>query len=174
METGIRASGSSPAMTRRSTNSLRYFLRRGFQPGRVRRLLIERGSEPLHMNLMALPVALFGSYRTKVDFDLANRRQYAWPLLFAADEAKRLRINTVGAIEFGVAAGAGLLNMCALAERTTKATGVEFRIHGFDTGAGMPPPLDYRDQPDRFQRGDFPPGHPEALRRALPSFAELI
>jgi hypothetical protein len=140
----------------------------------MRRLLVERGSEPLHLNLMALPVALFGSYRTKVDFDLANRRQYAWPMIFAADQAKNLGIKTISVIEFGVAAGAGLLNMCALAERTTKATGVAFRVYGFDSGVGMPAATDYRDQPDRFQRGDFPMGHPDILRRALPSFAELI
>jgi hypothetical protein len=155
-------------------NRLHYLVKRLRQPGRMRRLLLERGSEPLHMNLIALPVAFFGSYRTKVDFDLASRRQYAWPLLFAADQAKRLGINTVSVSEFGVAAGGGLLNMCELAERTTKATGIGFRVYGFDTGTGMPPPIDYRDQPDRFQRGDFPMGDPEELRRALPSFAELI
>jgi hypothetical protein len=123
---------------------------------------------------MALAVALFGNYRAKVDFDLANRRQYAWPLLFAADEAKRLGFDTVSVIEFGVAAGAGLLNMCILAERTTKATGINFHVYGLDTGDGMPPPIDYRDQPDRFQQGDFPMGDADALRHALPQFAQLL
>jgi hypothetical protein len=123
---------------------------------------------------MALPVALFGGHRAKVDFDLAQRRQYAWPMLFAADQAKNLGIKAVSVVEFGVAAGAGLLNMCALAERTAKATGVTFRVYGFDSGAGMPQAIDYRDQPDRYQRGDFPMGDPDVLRGALPSFAELI
>jgi hypothetical protein len=157
-----------------STNSLRYLIKRALRPGRLHQILIERGSEPLHLNLMALPVALFGGYRVKFDFDLAHRRQYAWPTLFAADQARNLGIKAVSVVEFGVAAGAGLLNMCALEERTTKATGVAFRVYGFDSGVGMPSAIDYRDQPDRYQRGDFPMGDPDVLRGALPSFAEPV
>jgi hypothetical protein len=34
-------------------------------------------------------------------------------------------------------------------------TGVEVVIYGFDTGTGMPPPVDYRDMPYLWQAGDF-------------------
>jgi hypothetical protein len=57
---------------------------------------------------------------------------------------------------------------------TTKATGIEFRIVGFDAGSGMPPAIDYRDLPGHFQQGDFPMIDFEGLRRNLPANAELI
>jgi hypothetical protein len=150
-----------------------YTLRRLFRPGQLRKVLVERGTEPIHLNLLSLIVAACGSYRAKVDFDLVVRQQYAFPILYAADAAKRYGYKTVTIIEFGVAGGAGLLNMCRIAERTRAATGIEFRIYGFDTGKGMPAPLDYRDLPESFQAGDFPMDV-EALKRALPDFAELI
>jgi hypothetical protein len=73
----------------------------------------------------------------------------------------------------GVATGAGLLNMCRIAERTKAATGVDIRVVGFDTGKGMPAALDYRDLPELYQAGDFPMDMPK-LRRALPPFARLV
>jgi len=63
--------------------------------------------------------------------------------------------------------------MCQIAERTRKATGIQFRVFGFDTGKGMPPALDYRDLPESFQAGDFPMDA-ASLTRALPDFAKLV
>ncbi len=151
----------------------RYVWRRLFHPGKLRKVFVERLTEPLHLNLISLFVALFGSYRLKVAFDLVVRQQYAFPILYAAELAKRQGLSRVTLIEFGVANGAGLLNMCRIAERTGKAVGIDFRVVGFDTGAGMPPAVDYRDLPDVFQQGDFPMDV-ERLRRSLPDFAELI
>lgn len=151
----------------------RYVWRRLFQPGKFRKVFVERLTEPVHLNILSLFVALFGSYRLKVLFDLVVRQQYAFPILWAADAAKKQGLSQVTLIEFGVANGAGLLNMCKIAERTTKATGIDFRIVGFDTGAGMPPAIDYRDLPDVFQQGDFPMDV-EKLRKALPENAELV
>ena len=150
-----------------------YVLKRAFSDGKYRKIFIERLTEPFHLNLMALGVAIFGRYRTKVDFDLMVRQQYAFPLLFAADEAKRSGVTRITVLEFGVAAGAGLLNLCELAARTTAATGVAIDVVGFDTGQGMPPAIDYRDMPEYFQEGDFPMDF-EALRRALPAHGRLV
>ena len=150
-----------------------YALRRLTRPGQLRKVLVERGTEPVHLNLLSLLVAAFGSYRAKVDFDLIVRQQYAFPILYAADAAKKYGYKAVTLLEFGVAGGAGLLNMCRIAERTRAATGIEFRVVGFDTGKGMPSPIDYRDIPESFQAGDFPMDE-ERLRHALPDFAELI
>lgn len=152
---------------------MNYVLRRLLSPKQLRKVFVERGTEPLHLSILALFVALFGSYRAKVDFDLIVRQQNAFPILYAADSAKKYGLKIVTIIEFGVAAGAGLLNMCRIAERTTKATGIEFRVLGFDTGKGMPPPVDYRDLPESFQEGDFPMDF-ELLSRALPPFAKLV
>jgi len=151
----------------------RYVWHRLLAPGKLRKVFVERLTEPVHLNLASLFVAIFGSYRSKVDFDLVVRQQYAFPILYVADAAKRLRIPRVTLVEFGVANGAGLLNMCRIAERTREAVGIDFRVVGFDTGAGMPPAVDYRDLPDVFQEGDFPMDI-ERLRRTLPDFAELV
>jgi hypothetical protein len=134
----------------------------------------ERLTEPLHLNLAAVLVALFGSFRARVEFDLVVRPQYAFPLLYAADQARALGVEEITAIEFGVANGAGLLNMCRIAQSVTQTTGVRFRIYGFDMGSGMPPAVDYRDHPEDFQHGDFPMSDRRALLDALPPFAELV
>jgi hypothetical protein len=152
---------------------LRYLFRRILHPGKLQKIFVERLTEPLHLNFLSLFVAIFGGFRTKVAFDLIVRQQYAFPILFAADLAKRSGIRTVTLLEFGVASGAGLLNMCQIAQAASKATGIEFRICGFDTGRGMPPAIDYRDLPEVFQEGDFPMDV-ESLSKSLPPFAELI
>lgn len=151
----------------------RYLLRRILHPGKLHKIFVERLTEPLHLNLMSLFIAIFGSFRTKVAFDLIVRQQYAFPILFAADLAARHGIRTVTLLEFGVASGAGLLNICQIAHAATNATGIEFRIFGFDTGKGMPPAIDYRDLPEVFQEGDFPMDV-DALSKSLPPFAQLI
>jgi hypothetical protein len=137
------------------------------------RIFYERLTEPLHLNLLALPVALFGGFRSRVAFDLVIRQQHAYAILASADLARELGIGEVTLVEFGVAAGAGILNICEIASRVTRETGVKFRVFGLDTGKGMPPPQSYRDHPEIYQQGDFPMD-PEALRRALPSNATLV
>jgi hypothetical protein len=137
------------------------------------RIFYERLTEPVHLNLMALGVAAFGGFRSRVAFDLVLRQQHAYAILTCADLAKELGIAEVTLLEFGVAAGAGLLNICKLAERVTRETGVRFRVVGFDTGKGMPPPQSYRDHPEIYQEGDFPMDH-EGLRQSLPGNAQLI
>jgi hypothetical protein len=129
-----------------------------------KRIALERLTEPLHLNLASVAVALFGSFRAKVSFDLCVRQHNAFGLLRAADEAIWFGINELTVVEFGVASGAGLLNLCRLAERVTKETGVKFRIVGFDTGVGMPQPRDYRDHPNMYGALDFPMEDPGRLR----------
>ncbi|HEY7231042.1 MAG TPA: hypothetical protein VH558_11785 [Pseudolabrys sp.] len=150
-----------------------YLLRRLFNRKQLRKVFVERATEPIHLNLLSIVVAALGSYRAKVDFDLVVRQQYAFPILYAADMAIKYGLKSITLIEFGVANGAGLLNMCRIAERTRRATGIEFHVFGFDTGKGMPPAIDYRDLPEVFQEGDFPMDF-EKLRRSLPDFAHLV
>ena len=151
----------------------RYVLKRLTRRTRLKRLMYERLAEPLHLNVASLFVALFGSFRAKVEFDLIIRQQFAWPILRAADEAKKHGLSKVTIAEFGVASGAGLLNMCKIAASVTKATGVQFEIFGFDTGTGMTPAIDYRDHPELWQESDFPMDV-ERLTRALPPFCHLM
>jgi hypothetical protein len=137
------------------------------------RLFYERLSEPIHLNIVSLFVAAFGSFRRKVEFDLVVRQSHAFGLLQAADNARLLGLKSVTALEFGVANGAGLLNICHIAQQVTAETGILFRIIGFDSGAGLPPPRDYRDHPEYYREGDYPMNH-DALRRLLPANAELV
>lgn len=138
-----------------------------------KRILLERLTEPLHLNLLSIPVFLFGSFRQKVAFDLVPKHQYAYGILKAADLAKAQGVSTISVIEFGVASGAGLLNMVRLAEKVTKLTGIGIRIYGFDSGTGMPPPVDYRDHPDQYQTGDFAMQR-DMLESRLPPNAKLV
>lgn len=138
------------------------------------RVVRERLSEPLHLNAASLFVAGFGSLRSKIYFDLLPRQANAFSLLTAADQARARGLSRVTVIEFGVANGAGLLNLSSLASLVTEETGVEFSIVGFDSGTGMPPPRDYRDHPEFYREGDFPMQSPDELRKNLPANVNLI
>lgn len=138
-----------------------------------RRIFLERLSEPIHLNLVSGLVAIGGTLRAKIAHDLIVRPFNAFAILQAADWARRYGMSQVTLIEFGVASGAGLLNMAFIAERVTRLTGVRFHIYGFDTGRGMPPAEDYRDHPDIYSPGDFPMDF-AALRARLPANTELI
>jgi hypothetical protein len=150
------------------------FLRKLSKKRIIERIFRERLSEPLHLNLLSLGVWLFGSVRQKIYFDLLIRHEHAFPILRAADTAAAAGKREVTVMEFGVANGAGLMNICRLCEAVTKETGVAFKVYGFDSGAGMPPPQDYRDHPELYAAGDFPMQDRDRLRAALPAFAELV
>lgn len=150
----------------------RFVLSKLTQPHIIKRIFLERLTEPLHLNLLSLAVLIAGTTRAKIAFDLIPRHHLAYSLLHAADQATRLGVTRVTAVEFGVAAGAGLLNMCEIAARVTRVTGVEFSIVGFDGGTGMPAPRDYRDHPEYYAEGDFP-CDTAALARRLPPNARL-
>jgi hypothetical protein len=133
----------------------------------------QRLAEPLHINLLSFLVALFGNLRRKIDFDLVYRKQHAFALLNLADQARSLGHKKATVIEFGVASGAGLVNLQKLSRRITKLTGVSFEIFGFDTGAGMPAPQSYKDHPDLYQAGDFPMNF-DALAKNLDGNTTLV
>jgi hypothetical protein len=148
------------------------FLKKLTQPHIWERIFFERLTEPLHLNALSLGVMALGSFRTRVKWDLVVRQHNAFAILKAADAAKGRGLKRVTLVEFGVATGLGLLNMAAIAAEVTRITGVEIRIHGFDTGKGMPPARDYRDHPDMYGHGDFAMDV-ERLRAKLPPNVEL-
>ena len=153
---------------------MKYLLKKFTQKDKINRIFYERLTEPLHLNVLSAFVALFGSYQQKIEFDLVVRQQNAFCLQKAAAFAKVQKVDSVTVIEFGVAAGAGLLNICEIAKHISKTTGIKFNIIGFDTGTGMPPPRDYRDQPETFYEGYFPMLDRERLISLLPDNAKLI
>jgi hypothetical protein len=152
---------------------MRYLLSKLGEPSRAKKIGLERLTEPLHLNLAALPIAVFGSFRAKVAFDLVLRPQYAFGVLRAADLAREHGVPEIVCVELGVASGAGLLNLVDIAARAERATGVRIRVSGFDTGRGMPPPVDYRDHPELYAPGDYPMDE-ATLRAHLPERANLV
>jgi hypothetical protein len=117
---------------------------------------------------------LTGDFRQKEHHGLIDRANYAYGLLRAADTAKFFGISAVTACEFGVATGRGLTNMADCAKMVTDATGIRFRVVGFDTGAGLLPPGGHKDHPELWSSGDFAMQDPAELRRRLDGKAELI
>jgi hypothetical protein len=115
-----------------------------------------------------------GSFRDRESYGLIDRPNYLYGMLRAADCAKYFGISKVTAIEFGVASGAGLLNMVSLARLVEAETGIGFRIVGFDTGQGLPEVSGYKDHPEIWNPGDFAMEDRETLLRKLGSEAEVV
>jgi hypothetical protein len=115
-----------------------------------------------------------GSFRERVRFDLVDRAQHGFGLLAAADLAKFVGVQSITAIEFGVADGAGLRNLAEVAAAVTTETSVTIHIVGFDSGVGLSTPADYRDHPEIWSGGDFTGPGPAALRDHVPAEVELV
>ena len=73
---------------------MKFLLRKLLQPRIWGRIMTERLCEPLHLNVISLFVALFGTFRAKVWFDLILRPHNAYALLKVADQAKALGLIT--------------------------------------------------------------------------------
>ncbi|MCG2673217.1 hypothetical protein ACFPFP_40875 [Bradyrhizobium sp. GCM10023182] len=115
-----------------------------------------------------------GSFREREQFGLISRPNYLYGMLRAADCARYFGKTRVTAVEFGVASGAGLLNMVELASLIHAETGIEFRIVGFDTGKGLPQIQGYKDHPEIWNPGDFAMEQREQLLGKLGDRAEII
>ena len=70
--------------------------------------------------------------------------------------ANTCRYPEFSVLEFGVAGGNGLLALEKIAISCEQITGVKIDVYGFDTGVGLPKPVDYRDSPNLFSENDFP------------------
>lgn len=116
----------------------------------------------------------FGSFREKEKTGLIARSNYAYGMLRAADVARYFGKSSVTVCEFGVAHGAGLLNMIELARVIGDETGVHFRVVGFDTGKGLLPPQGFKDHPELWNVGDFKMEDVSALKARIGDRAELI
>jgi len=106
---------------------------------------------PLGDKLLGLVVP----YQKRISLGLTHRPQYAYCMWHAARLASSLGHKKISVLEFGVAGGNGLCAIELHARRISRRLPVEFEIYGFDTGAGLPPPADYRDLPYHWQSGFF-------------------
>jgi len=47
--------------------------------------------------------------------------------------------------------------MAHIAGKLSPRYEIDYQVIGFDTGSGMPKAVDYRDHPEKYREGDFPP-----------------
>jgi len=106
--------------------------------------------------------------------NLYHRGHYAYCMILAAETALRMSLTRVSVIEFGVWYGAGLRNICEIADFLRQTLGMEFRIFGFDTGVGLPAVADWRDHPELWSSGALAMPDFDALRAQLPEGCELV
>lgn len=96
-----------------------------------------------------------GGYQFRYQLGALRRPNYAHLVYNAATLAARLGEPRVSILEFGVAGGAGLLALEYHAQEVEKIFPVKIEVYGFDTGAGLPDPKDYRDLPYVWKPGFF-------------------
>lgn len=96
-----------------------------------------------------------GSVPTRVKFDVWDRPHYAYGVYHAADLACKLKSPGITVIEFGVAGGNGLVALEMIATAVSQHFGITVSVFGFDTGEGMPDPIDYRDMPYVWSYGFY-------------------
>ena len=96
-----------------------------------------------------------GSLERLVRFGILPRPNYAYGVFSAAQQAKRLGIEAISVIEFGVAGGRGLVALEKMSAQIGAALGVEIAVFGFDGGEGMPTPEGYRDLPHVWDQGFY-------------------
>jgi hypothetical protein len=114
-----------------------------------------------------------GSLDMRVRYGVFDRPHYAYGVYFAADLAKRLGLRAISVIEFGVAGGQGLLALERIADMVAKQLAIEIYVVGFDSGLGMPAPVDYRDVPHVWDTGFYKMDVPK-LRAVLAPSTELV
>jgi hypothetical protein len=90
-----------------------------------------------------------------MEINALKRIPYAYICFNAAKLAKKLGYKKISVIEYGVGEGSGLLSLEKYTEEIEKILGVQIDIYGFDTGQGLPKPVDYRDLPYHWKEGFF-------------------
>ena len=121
---------------------------------------------PVVQRLSLLP------YRDRLELNWIDRPHYGHCIFEAAQLAARLHAPRISVIEFGCGGGNGLVNAEMHISEAKKLFPVDVDLYGFDTGAGMPAPQDYRDFPHYFKPGLYKMD-PDLLKRKL-RFAKLI
>lgn len=113
-----------------------------------------------------------GSYRQRLQIGAVERPHYAYCVHNAAILASKLGYERISVLEFGVAGGKGLFNLEKHAQKIRQLYPVDIEIYGFDTGEGLPEPLDYRDIPYHWKKGSYKMDLPKL--KAKLKYAKLV
>jgi hypothetical protein len=126
-------------------------------------LLRRLASVPLVRNLWTK--SRLGKLETRLRFDAVEQPWYAYGVHASAVLAKKLGLPAISVVEFGVAAGRGLVVLERIAKMVGADVGVDIATFGFDSGGGMPAPVDYRDLPHVWGEGYYPMDREALLAR---------
>jgi hypothetical protein len=96
-----------------------------------------------------------GTYESRRRIGAVPYPHYSFCVYQGASLGKRLGLSAVSVVEFGVAGGRGLLALEHHAKEISKVTGIDIEVYGFDSGKGLPKPLDYRDLPYVWREGFY-------------------
>ena len=110
-------------------------------------------------------------YKEYYDEGKLFRQHYAHAIMLAAQLGRARNYLEISVIEFGVAGGTGLILAELYAAETTRLTGVQIQIYGFDMGSGLPR-LNEGDNYAAWIKGDYPMQY-EKLSKQLHS-AKLV
>ncbi len=83
------------------------------------------------------------------------RPHYAFGVFFSSSIASQLGYKKISLFEFGCWEGEGLLDLEHYSTEIEKLFNIEIEIYGFEGGAGMPPPKDYRDRVYQYSEGEM-------------------
>jgi len=101
-----------------------------------------------------------------------ERPPYAYCLYNAAVLARKLGLDAMSVIEFGVAGGNGLVFLDNFAKRVENALNLRIEVYGFDTGEGLSAPVGHEDMP-YWYRGSLYRMDVDSLKSRL-STAQLV
>ena len=96
-----------------------------------------------------------GNFEFRLNMNALKRMHYAYICFHAAKLGKQLGYKKISVVEYGVAGGQGLLILEEHIKEIEKFFDIQIDIYGFDTGKGLPEPIDYRDLPYHWKKGFF-------------------
>jgi hypothetical protein len=115
-----------------------------------------------------------GSVALRTRYGAWSRAQYAYGTFHAAQQAKRLGVDGISVIEFGVGDGDGLLALESIAREVADDSGIRISVFGFDTGEGLPSVTDYRDLPYVWGKGFYKMDQAKLRKQLSPSTRLVI
>lgn len=83
------------------------------------------------------------------------RPAYLLGSVIAAWQAKKIGLDKIIIIEFGVGTGTGLKNLIEAGKLVSSYFDLEVKVYGFDNCSGLPHPKDERDHPEIWSKGQF-------------------